>query len=104
MSQAPFHTRTQFEKAVERLIEQAVAQNRGDDLDRLVGHLQSSPPDVSRLASLLMMIDEDYRPQLKADVEAYRRFVKQKGRDATDEEIVQVLVGVYNAARRGAST
>jgi len=100
MSDAPFHNLEQFEKAIERLIEQADAQNRGADLDRLVSHLQRSPADVSRLASLLMMVDDDFRSPLKADVDAFRRFHRQKKREASDDEILKVMMKVY-ATKRG---
>ena len=98
-AQAPFHNRIQFERSIESLIEKVEKQNRGEDLDRLVGHIDSSPSDVSKLASLMMLIDDDFRPRLKADIDAYRRFEKQKGRDLGDDEIYEVLHDVYQRVR-----
>lgn len=99
MSQASFHTFAQFEKAVERLVSDADAQNRGGDLDRLVEHLKKSPTGVSRLASLVMLVDEDFRGPLKAEVDAYRRFASQKGREVGDDEIVDAMLVVYERVR-----
>ena len=99
MTQAPYHNRAQFERAVERLIGETDRQNRGQDLDRMVQHLQKSPGDVSRLASLLMMVDDDFRADIKAEVDAYRRFEEQKGRDGGDDAILVVMEQVYRRVR-----
>lgn len=100
-SSAPFHNRTQFEKAIEKLIARADEQNRGTDLDRAVGHLRRAPTDVSRLTSLLMLVDDDYRGDLKSHIDAYRRFTKQKGREADDDELLEVMEEIYRRTRHG---
>lgn len=98
-SEAPFQSRVQFERAIAKLIDDAKRQNRADDLDRLVKHLERTPEDVSKLASLLLMVDDDVRPNLKSSIDAYRRFSSQKGREANDEEILEVLRAVYDRER-----
>jgi hypothetical protein len=98
-TESPFQSRTQFEKAVTRLIADAKAQNRADDLDRLVAHLERTPADVSKLASLLLLVDDDVRPELKQSIDAYRRFVHQKGRPIDDDAILAVLREVYERER-----
>jgi hypothetical protein len=97
---APFQNRTQFEKAIEKLIERADEQNRGTDLDRVAGHVQRSPSGVSRLTSLLMLVDDDFRGDLKAQIDAYRRFTREKGREADDDELVAVMEEIYRRIRR----
>lgn len=99
MSDAPFHNQQQFEKAIERTIATADKQNRGQDLDKVVAHLQKAPADVSRLASLLMLVDDDFRPDLKSHVDAYRRFCAQKEREVSDDEILDVMLAVYKRCR-----
>lgn len=98
-TESPFQSRTQFEKAVARLIADAKAQNRADDLDRLVAHLERTPADVSKLASLLLLVDDDVRPELKQSIDAYRRFIHQKGRPIDDDAILAVLREVYERER-----
>lgn len=99
MTQASFHTRQQFERAVERMIERADAQQRGEDLDRVVQRLQTVPDAVSQLAGLLMQVDDDARPELKQHIDAYRRFLRQKGDAATDDEVLEVLLAVWRRRR-----
>ena len=99
MSQAPYHNQEQFERAVARLIEHADAQNRGGDLDRVVAHLQKAPEGVSRLGSLMALIDDDFRAELKQHIDAYRRFAQQKGKGAGDEELVDLMLKVYRGVR-----
>lgn len=104
MTDVSLATRAQFAKAVTRLIDDAIAQNREDDLHRLVRHLERTPSDVSRLASLLLLVDDDVRPALKTQIDAYRRLETQKGRDASDDAILSVLRDVYAAfASKGES-
>ena len=98
-TESPFQSRAQFERAVARLIDDAKRQNRADDLDRLVAHLERTPEDVSKLASLLLLVDDDVRPELKQSIDAYRRFVSQKGRPIDDETILAVLREVYERER-----
>jgi hypothetical protein len=95
MAQATFHNDVQFDRAIGRLIERARAQGRGDDLDRMIAHLEAAPTNVSRLASLLLLVDEDFRGPLKAEVDAYRRFCAQKGRVVADDEVVSRMLDVY---------
>lgn len=78
------------------MIAQARTQNRGADLEKLVRHLQSVPDSVSRLASLLMLIDEDFRGPLKAEIDAYRRFGRQKSREITDDEVLDAMLAVFD--------
>lgn len=91
--------RTQFERAIERMIRDADKQNRGPDLDRVVRHLEETPATVSRLASLMMLVDEDVRADLSAAVESFRRFGAQKGNAPKDDELLDILRGVYERVR-----
>lgn len=93
--------RAQFERAIERLIRAADRANRGGDLDRVVAHLGGSPEGVSELAGLVMMIDDDVRPELSAAVDAYRRFREQQGESADDDAILSVMRSVYTRVRGG---
>ena len=99
MTQAAFHNQESFERAIGVLIEQADAQNRGQDVDRVYKHFSNRPAGVSDLASLLFVIDEDFRPQVTQAVEAYRRFLKTKGRPAEDKDIAEAILRVYKAKR-----
>ena len=103
MPEISLATRAQFKKAIGKLIDDAVAQNRGDDLDRLVRHLERTPEDVSRLANLLLLVDDDARPALKSQIDAFRRFSGQKGHPSDDDAILEVLVEVYRARRGGSA-
>jgi len=96
---APFQNLSQFEKAIEKLIARADDQNRGGDLDRVAEHLRRTPESVSRLTSLLMLVDEDFRGDLKSNVDAYRRFTREKGREAGDDELLAVMEGIYRRMR-----
>lgn len=93
------HNRVQFERAIERLILSADQANRGDDLDRIVGHLAKGVSGVTRLASLLMLVDEDVRPELSAAVGAFRRFRSQQGDAIDDDGVFNVMRGVYLRVR-----
>lgn len=99
MTQAPFHNQESFERAIAALIDRADAQRRGEDLDRLVQHVMNSPGEVSDLASLLFMMDEDYRPLLTQAIDAYRRWLKTKGRDTDDDAITDALKRIYKEKR-----
>ena len=103
MPEISLATRAQFKKAIGKLIDDAVAQNRGEDLDRLVRHLERTPEDVSRLANLLLLVDDDARPALKSQIDAFRRFSGQKGHPSDDDDILEVLVEVYRARRGGSA-
>lgn len=95
----PVQNRTQFERAVERLIRAADRANRGADLDRVVRHLDSAPDGVSHLAGLMAMIDEDVRPELSGAIDAFRRFRERQGAPADDDTILAVLGAVYRRVR-----
>lgn len=93
------HNRVQFERAIERLILAADQSKRGDDLDRVVGHLTEPPADVSRLAALLMLVDEDVRPELSAAISAFRRFRDQQGDTTSDDDVFGIMRDVYGRVR-----
>jgi hypothetical protein len=96
------HNRVQFERVIERLILSADQSNRGGDLDRAVAHTESRPVDVSRLAALLMVIDDDVLPDLSAAIDAFRRFRTQQGEPLDDDGVIDVMQSVYGRLR-GAS-
>ena len=96
MAQIPFHNRSQFERAIEKMMDRALDEKRAGDLDRVVHNLAKAPEQVSELTSLLMLLDDDYRTELKGHIDAYRRFQTQKGRnEASDEDIVAILRDTY---------
>lgn len=99
MAQAPFHNQESFERAIIALIDQVDAQNRGSDLDRVYQHLQNSPDEVSNLAKIIFMLDDDYRPLVTQAVDAYRRWLKTKGRDTDDQSIAAVILDTYRSKR-----
>jgi hypothetical protein len=99
MAEAPFHNEESFERAIAALIDKTDAANRGDDLDRLANHVLTSTPEVSKLASLMFMIDEDFRPMVEQEVEAYRRWLKKKGKPSDDQSIYDALMAAYRRKR-----
>ena len=98
------HNKGQFERVVERLILAADQANRGADLDRAVTHIDARPPDVSRLAALLLVIDDDVRPELSGAIDAFRRFRDQKNDSVDDDGVLMVMHGVYRRLRATASS
>ncbi len=99
MAEAPFHNRANFLRAISNLIARADAQNRGDDLDRLVQHVIDGPQEVSGLARFLYLVDEDYRSVLEAEIDAYRRWLKKKDGSADDQEVLKALLEAYRTHR-----
>lgn len=99
MAEAPYHNEETFERAIAALIDKTDAANRGDDLDRLAKHVSSSPAQVSSLASLMFMIDEDFRPLLEQEVEAYRRWLKRKDRPHDDKTVYEAVIASYRQKR-----
>lgn len=97
------HNRVQFERAVERLILAADQASRGPDLDRAVAHIDSRPSDVSRLAALLLVIDDDVRPELSTAIEAFRRFRAQQEDPVSDDGVLEVMQAVYSRIRAAAA-
>ena len=101
MTITPVPNRAQFERAIERLIQAADNQNRGGDLDRIVAHLAKTPEGVSRLASFVLLLDEDFRGELSSAVESFRRFRESKGDPIDDDGVLAVMEGVYARVRAG---
>ncbi len=101
MSVAPYHTPERFLSAVRLLLEKAEKEGRATDLDRVVKHLDSTPKAVNPLASLMMLLDEDWRIALRDEIEAYRRWGKQKEQPVTDDTILASMRGVYDQMRNG---
>ena len=100
MTQAPpLHTPESFARALVGLIEQVDGQERGADLDRVYKHVMGSPGEVSRLASLLFVLDEDYRRLLEDHVGAYRRWLAKKEQPAGDDDIFSVMIATYRTHR-----
>lgn len=95
MPTAPFLNRSHFEHAIEELIQRAVAQNRGADLTNLISNLKNRPENMSKLSSLMFMIDEDYRTELNNDIHAFQRFSAKKGKALSDDDVFEVLLTVY---------
>ncbi len=99
MTQAPFHNQESFERTVEQLMDRADEQKRGEDLDKLYRYVIDSPEEVSDLASFFFMLDEDFRALVQEAVNAYRRWLKAKGRPASDQDIAEVLLRIYRTKR-----
>lgn len=102
MTQAPFHTRETFERVIAGMIAEADSKNRGDDLDRVVQHVLASPAEVSNLAAIAFMLDEEFRGPFQHEIEAYRRWLKKKELPSDDHAIFDVLIEIYRA-KRGAT-
>ncbi len=102
MTQAPFHTQESFERAIAALIDKADTQSRGGDLDRIRDHVANGPAEVSPLARLLFVLDDDFRPLVEQQIDAYRRWLVRKERPADDADIMQIMMKVY-LQKRGLS-
>ena len=100
---AAFHTRDSFERAIAALIDKADAQERGADLDRIQTHIEQGPAEVSTLARLLFVLDDDFRPLVEQHIESYRRWLARKGDPASDDDIFGVMFAVY-CKKRGLNT
>lgn len=99
MTQAPFHNQESFERAIAALIDRADEAHRGEDLDRVYQHVVNSPTEVSRLASAMYVLDEDYRALVVQAIDAYRRWLNMKGRPADDDAIFEVIRAIYEKKR-----
>lgn len=99
MAQAAFHTQESFERALAALIDKADAQARGADLDRIRTHIEAGPAEVSPLARLLFVLDEDFRTLVEQHIESYRRWLTRKGQPAADADIFAVMLSVYQRKR-----
>ena len=99
MSHAPYRNKESFERAIEALIDKADAQNRGADLDRMVDHLRHKPAEIGTLASLMFLLDDDFRPLGAHEVDAFRRWLGQKKQPSSDEDIASVVNAVYRRKR-----
>jgi len=99
MSHAPYRNKESFQRAIETLIDQADRQNRGEDLDRVYGHMRNKPQEVGSLASLMFLLDDDYRALVAYEVEAFRRWLSQKNQPTDDEDIAGVMDAVYRTKR-----
>ena len=66
------------------MIEEAHAQGRGEDLERISKHLETrraagaSAGPVNQLAALMFLIDEEYRLPLQKTIDAFRRWRDRK--------------------------
>lgn len=90
-----------FKRSVGSLIDEAYASGRGSDLERIVEHAEStSPEEVSRLAALMYLVDEEYLHPLQEAVEAYRRWAEKKGSPVDDDQILGVMREVYLARKK----
>lgn len=103
MTTTPYHNKESFARAMARLMARADSEGRGEDLDRVVTHLNRKPREVSALASLMMLLDEDYRLLVHDEIEAFRRWGKQKGQTLHDDEIFAVMMAIYEVHRAGPS-
>lgn len=90
-------TQEGFERAIRGVLEQAYAAGRGSDVERIVSHVEASdsPSEVSQLAALMYLVDEEYRLRLQESIEAYRRWCNKKSKPASDSDIIGVLRSVY---------
>jgi hypothetical protein len=96
-------TREGFEHAIEALIARADGLGRGADLDRVASRLGvKTPKEVSHLAALNFMLDQEFLLPLQEAVEAYRRWLEKKGEPTSDEQIMLVLRDVYTRVRKAA--
>lgn len=90
-----------FKRAIGSLIDEAYAKGRGSDLERVVKHAEStSPEEVSRLAALMYLVDEEYLHPLREAVEAYRRWADKKDQPTDDDQILAVMREVYQARKK----
>lgn len=100
MSTTPYHNYESFDRIVEQLVAKADDEGRGDDLDRLVVYVGESPKQVSPLGSFMMMLDEDWRLSLQSEIEAFKRWGKQKGKEISEGEILDRMLKVYKNRRQ----
>jgi hypothetical protein len=99
---AAFLSREGFEHAVAALITRADSLGRGADLDRVALRLNAdkTPREVSRLAALGFMLDQEFMLSLQESVDAYKRWLEKKGESATDDDVFAVMKAVYMKARQ----
>lgn len=91
-----------FRRRIGALIDEAIAQGRGDDLDRVVAHVdaETQPTEVNRLAALMYLIDEEYRLPLQEAIDAHRRWHERKNDGSlADEKILVTLREIYEEKR-----
>lgn len=92
-----------FRRRIATLIEEAVGQGRGDDLDRIAAHVRSAsaPGAVSRLAALMYLLDQEYVLPVQEALDAHRRWHEmKKGAPVDDDALLQVMFEVYTSTRR----
>jgi hypothetical protein len=103
MTQRPYHNRESFSRVVRGLIRRADEEGRGDDLDRVVAHMDESPHEVEPLAALMLLLDEDWRVIVRDEIDAFRRWGKQKGQTFSDRDIYSVMRDIYQRLRNEGS-
>src|SRR5690606_38840571 len=91
-----------FKRAIGALIDQAYQAGRGADLERIVEHAdKTSPDEVSRLAALMYLVDQEYLHPLQDAIEAYRRYNEKKDIAIVDDAILEVMREVWLARKGG---
>ena len=91
-----------FRQKIKALLAEAEASGRSEDVDRVVAHIDSSaaPDELSPLAKLMFVIDQEYQLPLQEALDGYRRWYEKKhGGSAPEAEIVAMMREVYDAAR-----
>lgn len=97
MNSAPYHNRDRFVQAVVQLLTKADQEARTDDLARVVSHIEGSPSELSRLGGLMMLLDENWRHDLRDHIDAYRRWRRQKGQSDTDDDVFELMLQTYKS-------
>ena len=94
-------TKDAFERAIGAIIDEADRLGRASDLDRVVRHMEPAdkPSELSRLAALMYLLDEEYRLRVREAADAFRRWGEMKGETPSDDEILDIMKAVYLSRR-----
>lgn len=91
-----------FRRRIATLIEESIKRGRGEDLDRIASHVRSSQPpgEVSRLAALMYLVDQEFLLPLQEAIDAHRRWHEmKKGAPVGDDALLETMYEVYESTR-----
>lgn len=91
-----------FARTLESMVEEAHKRGRGDDLARIVQRVLDGthPKEVTPLAALMFMVDQEFLHPLQEAIDALRRWHKKKGTPITDDEVFASMMEIYAAAAK----
>ena len=75
-----------FKAAVAGVISSAIENGREDDMKRVVAQMDTqAPTEVSRLAALMFLVDQEYHLPLQQAIDALRAGAEREGKSISDD-------------------